>query len=80
MIDPNNFDALCSALRSHPDYRGSVIWQRADIESAAKDYGVDPKELDGAVDLGGWEDMAMSDGWDYTINQAAYELSENEEK
>jgi hypothetical protein len=80
MIDPNNFDDLCMALRRHPDFRGCVIWQRRDIEDAAAEYKVDPDELDNMVDLDTWEDMACSDGWDHTINQAAHELSEQEEE
>ena len=80
MIDPNNFNDLWSALNNHPDYRGGVVWVRADIEAAAQDYGVDADELDNMVDLSAWEDMACSDGWDHTINQAAHELSEQDEE
>lgn len=79
MIDSNNFDALCMALRDHPNFRGAVIWQRSDIEDAATRYGVDPDELDQIVDLGGWEDVACGEGWDYTIDEAAGTLQQEKE-
>ena len=79
MIDPNNFDDLCAAIRRHPDYRGSVIWERADIELAAKEYGVSADELDNMVDLDIWQDMACWDGWDYAIYRAASALQQENE-
>lgn len=55
MIDMNDFDALCSALRRHPKCSALIVWQPADCAS----IGVDP-------DLVGWkyvEERGIEVGW-----------------
>jgi len=72
------FGDICDELRKHPDYRGAVIWQRADIEDVAADMGVDADVLDEEVDMSAWEGLATSDGFDFTLYQVASEISERE--
>ena len=71
---PIDLSDLWSAIRRHPDFRGGVIWSRADSEMVAKEYGVDADELDADIDFEGWEDMAISEGFDFTLNSAAVRL------
>jgi len=66
---------LWSAIRHHPDFRGGVIWSREDIEMVAKEYEVDPDELDDAVGFDSWADLSISDGFDFTLNPAAADLA-----
>ena len=75
MIDTNDFYALWSAIRNHPDYRGGVVWNRKDIENAANENEIcDIDALDAIVCFDTWEEMSITDGWNYTINQAVSDL------
>lgn len=67
-------DDLWSKINKHPDYRGGVIWSVEDVKAVADEHGIDADELDEIVDMEGWEDVSMSEGFDYTLNPLARSL------
>ena len=64
MIDPNNLDALISALFRHPDVLGCVLWTTEDVKNECERLDIDFDNLNMSMfRFKYWEEAAVEDGW-----------------
>lgn len=69
-----NIDVIFRELQQHPEYIGGVIWTTEDLMHTLLLQEVNAGSENVAtfakfVDMNGWEDVAIQDGWEVLTSQ-----------
>lgn len=75
-----NIDVIFRELQEHPEYIAGVIWttedlmhtmilQRHDDDTKTEPSDENIAKFASHLDMNGWEDVAIQDGWDVIVQQ-----------